>query len=109
MLDPHAAAVTRAAREGPRVAGIDGQCESAHEADCCCRDSPRDFKEAEAATLFPRRPKGEHPRLGPAARMMCWTPTLARSCSDRIVAIPINLVARISRSFRCRCPTLTSR
>src|SRR6266513_1124714 len=44
-------AVTRAAGEGPRKAGIDGQCESSHEADCCCNDSRRRSKEAGA----PRR------------------------------------------------------
>src|SRR5207249_8342055 len=40
--------VTRAAGEGPRGAGIDGHCESAHEADARCNDSPRRSKEAEA-------------------------------------------------------------
>src|SRR5947207_15755450 len=40
--------VTRAAGEGPRDAGIDGQCESAHEADPRCNDSRRRSKEAEA-------------------------------------------------------------
>src|SRR5438046_8198010 len=39
--------VTRAAGEGPRAAGIDGQCESAHEADSGCNDSRRTSKEAE--------------------------------------------------------------
>ena len=39
--------VTRAAGEGPRDAGIDGQCESAHEADSGCNDSRRTSKEAE--------------------------------------------------------------
>src|SRR5439155_24334648 len=37
--------VTRAAGEGPRDAGIDGQCESAHEADSYCNDSRRRSKE----------------------------------------------------------------
>src|SRR5947207_11580134 len=41
-------AVTRAAGEGPRNAGIDGQCESAHEADSRRNDSVRRSKEAEA-------------------------------------------------------------
>ena len=40
--------VTRAAGEGPRDAGIDGQCESAHEADSCGNESVRRSKEAEA-------------------------------------------------------------
>src|SRR5947208_2414848 len=69
MMDPHAAAVTRAADEGPRMAGIGGQCESSQEADCCCGDSPCNFKEAEAAAL---PPEGDRlaPWDGPAARMM---------------------------------------
>src|SRR5216110_1111934 len=40
--------VTRAAGEGPREAGIDGQCESAREADSRCNDSRRRCKEASA-------------------------------------------------------------
>src|SRR5947207_12834896 len=49
--------VTRAAGEGPRDAGIDGQCESAHEADSGCNDSRRTSKEAE-----PTGAAGEGPR-----------------------------------------------
>src|SRR5437879_4891822 len=41
--------VTRAACEGPRDAGIDGQCESSHEADSCCKDFRHKPKEAEGA------------------------------------------------------------
>src|SRR5947207_2869437 len=41
-------AVTRAAGGWPRGAGIDGKCESSHEADCCCNDSHPSSKEAEA-------------------------------------------------------------
>ena len=41
-------AVTRAAGEGPRNAGIDGKCESAHEADSRCNESVYRSKEAEA-------------------------------------------------------------
>src|SRR5207248_2685506 len=48
--------VTRAAGEGPRGAGIDGHCESAHEADFRCDDSRFRSKEAEAL------------------RRECWTP-----------------------------------
>src|SRR5437660_6316882 len=40
--------VTRAAGEGPRSAGIDGQCESAHEADSRRDESVRGSKEAGA-------------------------------------------------------------
>src|SRR5438105_3278673 len=41
-------AVTRAAGEGPRDAGIDGQCESSHEVEACRNDSRRRSREAEA-------------------------------------------------------------
>ena len=54
---PTLAAVTRAAGEGPHVVGIDGQCESSHEADCCGNDSSRKPKEAEVAAALP--PEGE--------------------------------------------------
>ena len=40
--------VTRAAGEGPREAGIDGDCESSHEADSRRGDSRLGSKEAEA-------------------------------------------------------------
>jgi hypothetical protein len=40
--------MTRTAGEGPRDAGIDGQCESSYEADSRCNDSRRLYKEAEA-------------------------------------------------------------
>src|SRR5437868_4407252 len=46
---PTLAAVTRAAGEGPRGAGIDGKCESSLEADCRCSDFVCEPKEAEAA------------------------------------------------------------
>src|SRR5438105_2705505 len=36
---------TRAAGEGPRETGIDGQCESAHEAEPCCSDCLRRSKD----------------------------------------------------------------
>ena len=62
MNDPHArfarcpqrgrsqslGAATRAAGEGPRAAGIDGQCESAPEADAQRADSVQWANEAEA-------------------------------------------------------------
>src|SRR5438094_728153 len=38
--------VTRAAGEGPRNAGIDGKCESSHEADAHCNDARGRFNEA---------------------------------------------------------------
>ena len=40
--------VTRAAGEGPREAGIDGDCESSHEADSRRNDSLGTSKEADA-------------------------------------------------------------
>src|SRR5437016_3055081 len=46
--------VTRAAGEGPRGAGIDGQCESSREADSRRNDSHDESKEAEAVRRSPR-------------------------------------------------------
>ena len=63
--------VTRAAGEGPRDAGIDGQCESSHEADPRCNDSLRSYKEAEAlrrscAIAFRPHRNGKEKRAAPA-------------------------------------------
>src|SRR5207249_6933114 len=53
---PTLTAVRRAAGEGLRAAGIDGQCESTNEADCCRRNSPRKCKETEVDAAL-RRPE----------------------------------------------------
>src|SRR2546430_2650666 len=54
MTTPTLAAVTRAAGEGPRVAGIDGHCASAYEADSCRGDSVCSPNEDEAPLRCPR-------------------------------------------------------
>src|SRR5437867_7757200 len=91
---PTLAAVTRAAGEGPREAGIDGQCESAHEADCCCSDSLQIAKEAvtRAAGEGPREAgidgqcesarEADSRRNGPVRRSN-EAEALRRSCGER--------------------------
>jgi len=54
MKLPRLRLVTRAPGEGPRVAGIDGKCESSHEADTYRSDSVCSSNEAEAPLRCPQ-------------------------------------------------------